>query len=190
MAKSPLYTRTGDLGTTSLVTGQRLPKNSIRIEAYGTVDELNAWLGLIAASVGLPDRWVQALRSIQNILFDLGSYLACLPADDGSTPLSPGTTPDRIAALEAMIDNLDELPPRVRNFGRPGPSADSARAHIARTVCRRAERRMLDLAQDEPVDPSALTFINRLSDFLFILSRYLNIIQGDTEIFWQKDCCL
>ncbi len=190
MTKSRLYTGTGDEGTTSLVTGQRRKKNSTRIEAYGTIDELNSWLGLIAASTVLPEQWVEKLHSLQNILFDLGSYLACVPDADGNAMLPTGTSPERIKALESMIDSLDEATPKVRSFVLPGPTADSARAHIARTVCRRAERRMLDLAEEEPVDKDTLVFINRLSDFLFILARYFNTISGANEIFWQKDCCL
>lgn len=190
MAKSRLYTGTGDKGTTSLVTGERRPKNDVRIEAYGTVDELNSWLGLLAASPALSPEWVEKLRGLQNVMFDLGSYLACQPDDEGNSLLPSGTGPERIAALERMIDALDSLTPPVNRFVLPGPTADSARAHIARTVCRRAERRMLDLAETEHVDRSALIFVNRLSDFLFILARYFNTISGSDEIFWQKDCCL
>lgn len=190
MNKSRLYTRTGDKGTTSLVTGERRPKNSVRIEAYGTVDELNSWIGLLAAAPSLPQLWTDRLHAIQNILFDLGSYLACVPAEDGSAMLPTGTSSERISALEKMIDELDAATPQVRSFVLPGPTAESAHAHIARTVCRRAERRMLDLADVEPLDPDTLVFVNRLSDFLFILARFFNTISGRNEIFWQKDCCL
>lgn len=186
MKKAKIYTRTGDAGTTSLVGGRRALKSSVRIDAYGTVDELNSFIGLITASPACPDREKQLLTAVQNHLFDIGSYLACPP--DGDFRLPTGVTPARMQTLETAIDTLDEALPRIDRFILPGGCEISARCQVARAVCRRAERRIIALAQTDEIAPEVTAYINRLSDYLFTLARYLNIISDTPEIFWQKDC--
>ncbi|MDE5989527.1 MAG: cob(I)yrinic acid a,c-diamide adenosyltransferase [Duncaniella sp.] len=190
MKKSLLYTRTGDAGTTSLIGGQRVAKNSPRVNAYGTLDELNAHIGLVQARCAELDNFVTAtLLSINNTLFNLGAYLATPPAEESgdSLPKSLAALPDRIAELEKQIDTLDAAVPEQRTFILPGGSIGAAHAHVARTVCRRAEREILNLADTgEPVAPIVLTYINRLSDYLFILARYINHFTGTPDIPWQQ----
>ncbi|MDE5905962.1 cob(I)yrinic acid a,c-diamide adenosyltransferase [Muribaculaceae bacterium Isolate-039 (Harlan)] len=192
MKKSLLYTRTGDAGMTSLVGGKRVAKNSPRVNAYGTLDELNAHIGLVQAHCAQLDNFVTAtLLSINNTLFNLGAYLATppapAPADDSELPQSLRVIPDRIAELEQQIDTLDGSVPEQRTFILPGGSIGAAHAHVARTVCRRAEREILNLADTgEAVAPIVLTYINRLSDYLFILARYINHFTGTPDIPWQQ----
>ena len=192
MKKSLLYTRTGDAGMTSLVGGKRVAKNSPRVNAYGTLDELNAHIGLVQAHCAQLDNFVTAtLLSINNTLFNLGAYLATppapAPADDNELPQSLRVIPDRIAELEQQIDTLDGSVPEQRTFILPGGSIGAAHAHVARTVCRRAEREILNLADTgEAVAPIVLTYINRLSDYLFILARYINHFTGTPDIPWQQ----
>lgn len=185
--KSVLYTATGDGGTTSLVGGTRIEKESPRLEAYGTLDELNAHIGVVDSLIDNPE--IKAsLHAIQNILFDIGAYLAT-PA--GSPYLNPHPADEeRIKALERLIDRTDAAVPAARNFVLPGGTQASAQAHVARTVCRRAERRILALSRLEAVAPEVLVFINRLSDYLFALARHLNYDAGKEEILWTKDCRL
>lgn len=186
MAKSNLYTRTGDAGTTSLVGGTRIAKNSTRLEAYGTIDEFSSFLGALLSDPVCPPDIRQKLCGIQNMLFNLGGYLAC-EVKPGEQPPAWGLTDKDIAGLEQWIDTLDADTPPVKAFVLPGGSPISAKAHIARTVCRRAERRIYDLAASEYVDPKLTAYVNRLSDLLFILARHLNHIQGISEITWSKD---
>ncbi len=192
MKKSLLYTRTGDAGMTSLVGGKRVAKNSPRVNAYGTLDELNAHIGLVQAHCAQLDNFVTAtLLSINNTLFNLGAYLATppapAPADGSELPQSLRVIPDRIAELEQQIDTLDGSVPEQRTFILPGGSIGAAHAHVARTVCRRAEREILNLADTgEAVAPIVLTYINRLSDYLFILARYINHFTGTSDIPWQQ----
>ncbi len=181
--KSRLYTRTGDDGTTSLVGGTRAPKDSIRLEAYGNVDELNSWLGLLAASDNIaPDRR-NTLLSAQNTLFDIGAALATEPESTWQ-PAPLGHAP--VEALEAAIDTIDAKLPRLNQFILPGGHPDAARANIARTVARRTERRVIALSRHVKIDPDIVRFINRLSDYLFALGREININTQHEEIFWQK----
>ena len=228
MPKSTLYTRTGDNGTTSLVGGSRVKKNCSRLEAYGTLDEFSAHLGVVLSDKDCPEHIRQQLRAIQNMLFNLGGYLACesapitsnqpLPtadpgisnidtttgADidtttgaDGSKPVATpegdlyqkawGLTDEKMKQLENWIDTLDEQTPKINAFVLPGGTPISAQAHVARTVCRRAERRILALAEEAYVDPELICYINRLSDYLFILARYFNFLAGIPEITWHKD---
>ncbi|MBD5175389.1 MAG: cob(I)yrinic acid a,c-diamide adenosyltransferase [Bacteroidales bacterium] len=180
--KSNVYTRTGDAGTTSLVGGERIAKDDARLEAYGTVDELNSWIGLLASlpSVG-PD--AQAiLRGVSNRLFDIGCALATAPGSSWQPPEFPAA---EVLALEAAIDALDAALPRHNRFILPSGHPDSARANIARSVARRAERRIITLVALAPVDPAILRYINRLSDYLFILGRYINVSNGAEEVFWE-----
>jgi cob(I)alamin adenosyltransferase len=182
--KSMIYTRTGDKGTTSLVGGIRVKKTHIRLEAYGTVDELNAHLGWL--NTYLKGEELQFLQTIQHKLFTLGSYLA---TDTTQTKLradAAGIQPADVAVLEKEIDRLDALLPKLTAFILPGGSADAAAAHICRTVCRRAERRILTLSEETEIAPEALAYINRLSDYLFVLARYFNHRAGSTEVNWQK----
>lgn len=188
MTKSALYTRTGDEGTTALVDGSRELKTAPRIEAYGTVDELNSWLGLVASQPGLPDQDTELIPWIQMRLFDIGSYLACPePAPGESTILSPGVDSTSIERIEKAIDRLDSATPRVRKFVLPGGCQAAAITQIARTVARRAERRIYTLHAASPVDSAARQFVNRLSDYLFILGRHLNHCTSTSEVFWESD---
>ena len=193
MKKSLLYTRTGDAGMTSLIGGKRIAKNSPRVNAYGTLDELNAHIGLVQARCSELDNFVTStLLDINNTLFNLGAYLATPPAEVTETspadaiPTVLKALPDRIADLEHQIDTLDSMVPAQRTFILPGGSIGAAEAHVARTVCRRAERRILALAEEAYVDPALISYVNRLSDYLFILARYFNFIEGVAEIIWKK----
>ena len=185
MAKSNLYTRTGDEGTTSLVGGTRVKKNSPRLDAYGTLDEFSAFLGCVLSDPACNAEIKGQLIEIQSMLFNLGSYLATEPAA-GQQPEVAGLSADDIVRLEGWIDALDEQTPPVKFFVLPGGCMLAARAHVARTVCRRAERRILDLADTAYVSPMLLKYINRLSDYLFALSRYFNFMAGVDEIIWKR----
>lgn len=188
MKKSQLYTRTGDLGKTSLIGGVRVSKSSPRLEAYGTVDELNAWIGVINADANMPAEQTEILEYVQHKLFDLGAYLATPTPADGSMPQITTLGQPTISRIEHAIDTLDELTPPATQFVLPGGCQLSATVHVARTVCRRAERAMIALTDvDEYVDPAAIRFINRLSDYLFILSRYVNHHNAIPDVYWQKD---
>lgn len=192
--KSNVYTRGGDRGTTSLVGGTRVGKDEPRLEAYGTIDELNSWLGLIAAQPAeLPAGASETLLMAQNTLFDLGAILATESSSKWQpTPIGDGP----VEALEAAIDTLDATLPRHNRFILPGGTPLSAQAQIARTVARRAERRIITLLkslENEPASPAhapeVLRFVNRLSDYLFVLGRAINNISGPgREIFWEKSC--
>lgn len=184
MVKSNLYTRTGDTGDTSLVDGSRVRKDSVRLEAYGTLDDLSSKIGVILSSPDCPEEIKGQLKEIQNRMFDFGSYLATPVAGD-ATP-SAGNLEPAIARLEGWIDLLDEQTPKVRAFILPGGCPLSAQAHVARTACRTTERRIITLADQCYVDPALIRYINRLSDYLFILARYFNFINGIEEIIWQK----
>ncbi|MCD7710118.1 MAG: cob(I)yrinic acid a,c-diamide adenosyltransferase [Porphyromonadaceae bacterium] len=188
MKKSTLYTGTGDQGTTSLVGGKRVPKQDLRIETYGTIDELNAHLGLLSALLS-PKAASAAplLLDIQHRLFSIGSYLA---TDTEGTALQATTPvhPEEVKRLEEGIDRLDAALPPLCNFVLPGGATASAQAHVCRTVCRRAERHICKLHTHHPVDPLLLQYINRLSDYLFVLSRWVNFVEGRDEIYWDKGC--
>ena len=194
MKKSLLYTRTGDAGTTSLIGGQRIAKNSPRVSAYGSVDELNAMIGLVQAHCADMDNFVTStLLTINNTLFNIGAYLAtpsadvtiASPAKDEESP-SP-IAPELLSELEHQIDLLDSSVPQLRQFVLPGGSIGAAHAHVARTVCRHAERDILTLADTGAyVHPAIPTYINRLSDYLFILARYINHFTGHPEITWKQ----
>lgn len=181
-----IYTKTGDKGTTSLVGGTRVPKTHIRLEAYGTVDELNAHLGLLVTC--LPDeKDKDFLQQVQNKLFVVGSHLA---TDQEKMQLKAASviTPEQVEKLEREIDRLDALLPPLSAFILPGGSRGAAVCHVCRTVCRRAERRILALAEQVEVSSELLAYVNRLSDYLFILSRKLNQDDKKGEIFWNNSC--
>jgi len=181
-----IYTRTGDAGLTALGTGERVPKHSARIAAYGTVDETNALIGVarLHAQAAHPD--VDAmLGRIQNDLFDLGADL-CVP-DRGAKPEHEQlrVTDAQVKRLEEEIDAMNSQLRPLRSFVLPGGTPGAAALHVARTVCRRAERLMVELAAqpDEPVGAPALKYINRLSDYLFVASRYVND-RGERDVLW------
>jgi cob(I)alamin adenosyltransferase len=180
-----IYTRTGDAGTTGLGTGERVRKDALRIAAYGTVDETNAAIGMVRIHLAGHPGLDAKLGRVQNDLFDLGADL-CVP-DRGEAPkFEPlRVSDDQVARLEAEIDEMNsELKP-LKSFVLPGGSPASAALHVARTVCRRAEREMVALAalENEPVSPAALKYINRLSDFLFVAGRYVND-RGRSDVLW------
>ena len=179
-----LYTRTGDEGSTRLAGGQRVPKDSLRVEAYGTVDELNSAIGAALAH-GLAPRLTEALPVIQNELFHLGSDLAFAESDKAGRPV-PQIEPRHIARLEQLIDELNQALGPLENFILPGGSVGSAQLHLARTVCRRAERVVIALARAEPVGPHVLQYLNRLSDVLFAMARYENKQRGVSEPMWDE----
>jgi cob(I)alamin adenosyltransferase len=180
-----IYTRTGDAGTTGLGSNERVRKDAPRIAAYGTVDETNAAIGLARAHLAGHQGLDAKLTRIQNDLFDLGADL-CVP-ERGVKPGSEvlRTSDDQVTRLENEIDEMNtELKP-LKSFVLPGGSPAAAALHLARTICRRAEREMVTLAasEAEPVNPAALRYINRLSDFLFVASRYVND-RGKSDVLW------
>lgn len=181
--RSLLYTGTGDGGITSLVSGHRIAKHHLRIETYGTIDELNSHLGLVAALPGLPQEEKEMVRYLQHKLFDMGAYLANDLPDAAS-----GITPQDVIRIQGMIDAVDGKLPALNRFVLPGGTHVAAECHVARTVCRRAERRLTALAEEVPISSDVLVFVNRMSDFLFALARYSNIYSGADEIFWDKNC--
>ncbi|ADZ68553.1 cob(I)yrinic acid a,c-diamide adenosyltransferase [Polymorphum gilvum] len=179
-----IYTRTGDDGTTALGSGERRPKHDVRIEAYGTVDETNATVGLVRLNLSDSDPRVdELLARIQNDLFDLGADLATPETgkDLGYEPLR--ITDAQVKALEEAIDALNANLAPLRSFVLPGGSPAAAYLHLARTVARRAERLMVNLASAEAVNPAAIRYMNRLSDFFFVASRYLND-RGAGDVLW------
>ena len=174
-----VYTRTGDAGTTSLVGGTRVSKTDARLRAYGTVDEVGGWLGLLDSSDAIPPEAHVTLRMAMHRLFDIGAILATEPASRWQpAPLSP----DAVTALEEAIDALEATLPRHNRFVLPGGPPDAARANIARTVVRRAEREILALP--ELPEAAVLQFVNRLSDYLFVLSRAINMYNEHDEVYW------
>lgn len=179
-----IYTGTGDDGTTSLVGGKRVPKTDIRLEAYGTVDELNAHLGLLATYIA-DDTDTASLRWIQNLLFSIGGALA---TDTATTalPASCKVTEQDIRRIEQLIDEAGKSLPQQKAFILPGGCRAAAICHIARTVCRRAERCVLRLNNEYPQEPCLLVFLNRLSDYLFVMSRKTNYLSGSAEIYWGE----
>lgn len=184
--KSVLYTKTGDKGTTSLVGGTRISKASVRLDSYGTIDELNAYLGLLLCETDKEEPQNETLRFIQHKLFSVGGYLASEP---DSPYFKPGCTisEENIVRIEKQIDAIDASLPKLNAFVLPGGSRSAAIASISRTICRRAERIICALNEESPVDDTVLRFVNRLSDYLFALSRML-CLKESNEIFWDKDC--
>lgn len=178
-----IYTKSGDTGETSLFAGGRVPKNDPRVESYGTVDELNSYLGLIR-TFDLPHPAEEWLETIQNVLFTIGADLAT-PLDakaDWLVRLSA----EPVSLLENAIDHMDETLEPLKSFILPGGTQAAAYAHIARTVCRRAERLCVELAQAHPINKEVITYLNRLSDFLFTLARFINHHAGESETKWSK----
>ncbi|HEV8118876.1 MAG TPA: cob(I)yrinic acid a,c-diamide adenosyltransferase [Thermoanaerobaculia bacterium] len=179
-----VYTRTGDDGTTGLGAGGRVGKDSPRIEAYGTVDELNSAIGL-ALAMGVNDALAPALASIQNDLFHLGSDL-CVPEEEKASRPVPRIEERHVTALEELMDRLsDELAP-LENFVLPGGTPSAAQLHVARTVCRRAERVVIALSRSEKVGPHTIHYLNRLSDALFVMARHENKRRGAPDVLWNS----
>lgn len=171
-----IYTRTGDGGDTGLADGSRVGKDSPRIAAIGDVDELNSWLGLLAAQ-SADNRDNALLQEIQNRLFDLGGELAIPGHDAIAQPM--------VDALEGEIERYNGALPPLRDFILPGGSPQAAHCHLARSVCRRAERSLLALSRLEPINAASLKFLNRLSDLLFVMARSFARQDGGKEILWQ-----
>ncbi|MCI0395231.1 MAG: cob(I)yrinic acid a,c-diamide adenosyltransferase [Chloroflexi bacterium] len=179
-----IYTRKGDDGTTALGSRTRVAKDSPRVAAYGTVDELNSAIGLALAG-GLAPRLAQVLPVVQNELFHLGSDL-CFTEEDKKSYQIPQVEARHVAALEALMDELTAVVGPLENFILPGGSPGAARLHVARTVCRRAEREVVTLARTEAVGPYVLPYLNRLSDALFVMARYENHERGTAEPLWDS----
>lgn len=177
-----IYTRTGDKGMTGLFGGARVPKHHIRIESYGTVDELNSYIGLIRHR-DIGEHHGEILGEVQDRLFTIGSILA---SDPSKSNLSvPDLHQADIDMLEKEMDDMNALLPEMRFFVLPGGSDTLAFCHIARCVCRRAERLVVHLNEAEPVNPLVLTYLNRLSDYLFVLSRSVSASSGASEVPWK-----
>jgi cob(I)alamin adenosyltransferase len=178
-----VYTKRGDKGETSLGGGQRVRKDTLRVQVYGTVDELNSQIG-VALATGLNERIVDALTAIQNELFDLGSDL-CFLEEDKVKYKMPQIELRHVTQLETLIDEMSaELEP-LKNFILPGGSLGSAQLHVARTICRRAEREATTLASEEGVGEHVLAYLNRLSDTLFVMARYENLKRGVAAPLWR-----
>jgi cob(I)alamin adenosyltransferase len=177
-----IYTKTGDDGTTGLFGGQRTRKDDARIECYGTIDEINAAVGLAAVVSNEPLR--SQLHDVQNDLFTIGSHLAT-PAESPSAARLPPLDDSIVSRLEMQIDAADAQLPTLRQFILPGGSEPGARLHFARTVCRRAERLLVAFAQDRPVPAVVLTYINRLSDWLFVMARLANRQSNVADVPWE-----
>lgn len=184
LAINRVYTRQGDRGETGLAGGQRVPKDGPRIEAYGTVDELNAFIGVARASAG-SGPLAEILLRVQHELFNLGSILATLPAD--VHPRQARITGAEIAQLEAEMDRMNEELPPLRSFILPGGSRLNAELHVCRTVCRRAERACVALGRVEEIPAEAVQYLNRLSDALFVWSRWASRTEGSPETLWDPN---
>lgn len=192
VALNRIYTRRGDGGETSLAGGQRVAKDHVRIDCYGTVDELNSFLGLARASaeeLGLvyPElqEFASVLKRVQHELFNLGSILATLPQD--VQPKQPRVTEAEITKLEREIDDTNKDLPGLRSFVLPGASALGAQLHVCRTVCRRAERLLVALSREEDLPKYSLEYLNRLSDAFFVWSRWVNTVLGVPEGLWEPN---
>jgi cob(I)alamin adenosyltransferase len=179
-----IYTRGGDDGTTALGFGGRVPKDALRVECYGTVDELNSAIG-VARAAELPAELDAALARVQNELFHLGSDL-CVPEAEKKHHPVPRIEERHVAGLERLIDEWNERLPQLDNFVLPGGTAAAAALHLARTVCRRAERLLVALSRAEPVGAHALPYLNRLSDALFVLARVANRLAGRADVLWDS----
>lgn len=175
---SKIYTRTGDSGSTGLGDGSRVEKDSLRVEAYGTADELNSQIGLVIA-FGVDETIARQLLDIQHDLFDLGSEL-CIP---GYSAISE----QNIETLENILDAHNESLPALKEFILPGGNLAAANCHVARTVCRRCERLVVSLSREEKINPPVVKYLNRLSDLLFVLCRVLARQGGQSEVLWDKN---
>jgi cob(I)alamin adenosyltransferase len=180
---SRIYTKSGDQGETGLGDGRRVPKDHPRVAAYGAVDELNAVLGVLLAGADVDAETAALLRSIQNDLFDVGADL-CLPAAEGEVAgQALRVRPEQVTRLEHAIDRHNDRLQPLKSFVLPGGTRASAWCHLARTVCRRAERDVVALAHAEPINPQTIAYLNRLSDLLFVLARVANR-DGHDDVLW------
>jgi cob(I)alamin adenosyltransferase len=179
-----LYTKTGDKGETGLIGGTRVAKNDVRLDAYGTVDELNSFIGLLT-TYPITENELNFLRFIQNKLFSVGSHLA---TDLNKVTLDPASiiVENDIEQIERQIDYLDTFLPALSSFILPGGSQEGSICHVCRTITRRAERRIFDMNEMYEVDNHIIMFLNRLSDYFFALSRYLTLNSGGEEISWKR----
>lgn len=175
---SKIYTRTGDDGTTGLGDGTRVPKDCLRVDAFGTVDEANSAIGLVLACPSVPDAVRATLTEVQHDLFELGGEL-CIP---GHAAITSGF----VERLESRLDAFNADLPALAEFILPGGSEAAARCHLARTVVRRAERATITLAGEETVRSETITYLNRLSDLLFVIARVLARAEGGTEVLWDR----
>jgi cob(I)alamin adenosyltransferase len=179
-----IYTKTGDLGKTSLIGGTRVPKSHLRIESYGTVDELNSFIGFLYDQL-TTESLKNTLREIQDRLFTIGSSLACDPEKEPKMKL-PDLLEEDVALLEKEIDDMNKALKPMKSFILPGGSMAVSSAHITRCVCRRAERNCVNMLEHEMfVDPLIIKYLNRLSDYLFVLARYIAHLTGVSEIEWK-----
>ena len=192
MRISKVYTRAGDAGKTRLAGGQEVWKDSVRVEAYGTVDELNSMLGLARVSNGqagtnveVSERMGTILKWVQNKLFDLGGILATAPGE--SFPNMPTVTSEDVAHLEHLIDECQKDLTPLKEFILPGGGQLAALLHVARTICRRAERLCVTLSKEESIDKALIIFLNRLSDALFVFARWVTKKQGEPEFLWERE---
>jgi len=192
MRISKVYTRTGDAGKTRLAGGQEVWKDSARVEAYGTVDELNSMLGLVRTLNGQSGKNTDAsdfmegtLKWMQNKLFDLGGLLSMAPGE--SFPNMPSVTTDDVAHVEHLIDECQKDLVPLKEFILPGGGQIAASMHVARTICRRAERLCVTLSKEESLDPELVKFLNRLSDALFVFARWVAKQQGESEFLWERE---
>jgi cob(I)alamin adenosyltransferase len=186
LALNRIYTKTGDQGQTHLAGGQRVSKDSPRIECYGTVDELNAFVGMAAISSeeSVP-ALASILRRVQHELFNLGSILATKPED--VRPQQARVTEGEVRQLEIEIDRMNADLAPLRSFVLPGGTRLNTELHVCRTICRRAERLAVSLARDEPIPPEAIQYLNRLSDAFFVWSRWVNHVLGVPEVLWEPN---
>jgi len=187
-----IYTRRGDAGETALAGGQQIPKDSARIDCYGVVDELNAFIGIAcvtasdeAARFSELYRLAAILKRVQHELFNLGSILATLPKD--VHPRQARITDADVAQLEREIDAMNQVLPELRSFVLPGGCRLNAELHVCRTICRRAERLAVALSRQEQVPPEAIRYLNRLSDAFFVWSRWVNHVLGAPEVLWEPN---
>ena len=179
-----IYTKTGDLGKTSLIGGTRVPKSHLRIETYGTVDELNSFIGFLYDQL-TDERTMKILREIQDRLFTIGSSLACDPEKEPKMKL-PDLKEEDVQLLEKEIDEMNEVLKPMKSFILPGGSMAVSSAHIARCVCRRAERNCVNMLEHEMfIDPLVIKYLNRLSDHLFVLARFIAHLSGVSEVEWK-----
>jgi cob(I)alamin adenosyltransferase len=179
-----VYTRTGDDGTTALIGGDRVAKDAVRVELYGTVDELNAAIGM-ALAAGLDAEIAVPLEGIQNELFHLGAELS-VPDGVGDSVSGPRLGFEHVEALETLMDRLSESLAPLENFVLPGGSPGAAALHVGRTICRRAERLAVTVGRSEVVSEVALAYLNRLSDALFVAARYENAAKGVADVLWDS----
>ena len=176
-----LYTKKGDKGETSLIGGVKVSKSNIRIHAYGSIDELNSYIGILRSELR-KEHTVETLSEIQDRLFTIGSLLASHPS---SKMIVPDISEKDIELLENQMDEMNTILPELKSFILPGGNPIEAHCHVARTICRRAERWIVQLSEEEEVDPILIKYINRLSDYLFVAARFVNYLAGAKEIEWK-----